>query len=85
MCRSIKTLRSGSVPAPDDEVRAAALQFVRKITGFTKPSKANQEMWDRALDEITSSASELLRSVAANIPVRTSSSGSPDTVVASSK
>ena len=84
MCRSIKTLRSGSVPAADDEVRAAALQFVRKITGFNKPSKSNQEVWDRALDEITSSASELLRSVAANVPVRTTSSRSSDTVVTSS-
>jgi len=82
MCRSIKTLRSGSVPAADDEVRAAALQFVRKITGFNKPSRANQEAWDRALDEITNTASELLRSVAANIPVRAPSSGSTDTVVA---
>jgi len=85
MCRSIKTLRSGSVPAADDEVRAAALQFVRKITGFNKPSRLNQEAWDRALDEITSSAGELLRSVAGNMAVRTSSSGSPDTAVASSQ
>jgi len=84
MCRSIKTLRSGSLPAADDEVRAAALQFVRKITGFNKPSKANQEAWDRALDEITSSASELLRSVSANVPVRAPSSRSSETVVTSS-
>ena len=84
MCRSIKTLRSGSLPAGDDEVRAAALQFVRKITGFNKPSRVNQEVWDRALDEITNSASELLRSVSANVPVRTASSRSSDPVVAGS-
>ena len=58
MCRSIKTLR-GEDPTPE-EIRAAALQFVRKISGYRQPSKANQEVFDRAVDDITSASERLL-------------------------
>jgi len=62
MCRSIKTLRTQEEVTPD-EVRAAALQFVRKISGFRQPSKANQEAFERAVDEITSTSDRLLAAV----------------------
>ena len=60
MCRSIKVLRQPDKPATTEEARAAALQFVRKISGFHKPSKVNQEVFDRAVDEIAASAERLL-------------------------
>jgi hypothetical protein len=61
MCRSIKTLR-GLEPAPtEDDVRAAALQFVRKISGYRKPSKANQQAFDVAVDEVAASSLRLLQ------------------------
>ena len=63
MCRNIKTLFNFDPPATDDEVRAASLQFVRKISGFTKPSKANEEAFDRAVDDVAAIASDLLRSL----------------------
>jgi hypothetical protein len=63
MCRSIKRLREGTTPATDDEVREAARQFVRKISGFGKPSPANEEVFDRAIDEIASSSRKLLESL----------------------
>jgi hypothetical protein len=63
MCRSIKRLREGTTPATDDEVREAARQFVRKISGFGKPSPANEEVFDRAVDEIASSSRKLLESL----------------------
>ncbi|HEV8230288.1 MAG TPA: DUF2277 domain-containing protein [Candidatus Limnocylindria bacterium] len=59
MCRSIKTLR-GTAPATDEEIRAAALQFVRKISGFRSPSPANSEAFDAAVEEIASSSERLL-------------------------
>ena len=62
MCRSIVTLR-GEEPATDDEVRAAALQFVRKISGYRVPSQANAEAFERAVDDITASARTLLDSL----------------------
>lgn len=63
MCRSIKTLRDYENPAPPEEVAAAALQFVRKISGFRKPSRVNSEPFDRAVDEITEASLRLLTSL----------------------
>ena len=60
MCRSIKQLRSVEMPATEDEVRAAALQFVRKVSGYRKPSKVNQEAFDQAVEEITQVTQHLL-------------------------
>lgn len=60
MCRSIKTLREGSTPASDDEVEAAALQFVRKVSGFRKPSPANVAVFDAAVAEVAASTRQLL-------------------------
>jgi hypothetical protein len=60
MCRSIKTLRGAEPPATEDEVRAAALQFVRKVSGYSKPSLANQEVFERAVEEIAESSLRLL-------------------------
>ncbi|MDQ3878640.1 MAG: DUF2277 domain-containing protein [Actinomycetota bacterium] len=69
MCRSIKVLRDGAVPADDDEVRAAALQFVRKVSGFRQPSKANQEVFDEAVDEVAEATRRLLDSLVVRAPV----------------
>jgi hypothetical protein len=63
MCRNIRTLFNFEPPVTPDEVRAASLQFVRKISGFTKPSKANEEAFARAIDEIAASSEKLLRSM----------------------
>ena len=60
MCRSIKTLRRKDDPATDDEVRAAALQFVRKVSGYRVPSTANEDAFNAAVDEVTSASSKLL-------------------------
>jgi hypothetical protein len=68
MCRNIKTLFNFEPPVTGDEVRAAALQFVRKISGFTKPSKANEQVFSRAIEEITEVADRLLRSMETNAP-----------------
>ena len=64
MCRSIKTLRKPDEKATDEEVRAAALQFVRKISGFRVPSRRNEEAFERAVDEIALASRRLLESVA---------------------
>ena len=64
MCRNIKTLFNFAPPATDDEVRAAALQFVRKLSGFNAPSKANQAAFDQAVDEVARSAATLIASLA---------------------
>jgi hypothetical protein len=64
MCRSIKTLRRQDEPATDDEIEAAALQFVRKVSGFRKPSRANEEAFDAAVGEIAEASRRLLDSVA---------------------
>ncbi len=66
MCRNIKTLFNFDPPVTDDEVRAASLQFVRKITGFNKPSKANEESFQSAIDEIAAISARLLRSLETN-------------------
>ncbi len=63
MCRSIKTLRSAEGEPSDEEVRAAALQFVRKISGYRQPSQANREVFDRAVDEISEASDRLLGSL----------------------
>ena len=70
MCRNIKTLFNFDPPVTEEEVRAASLQFVRKISGFTKPSKANEEVFYRAVDKTTEAAQELLSSLVANAPAR---------------
>jgi hypothetical protein len=66
MCRNIKTLFNFSPPVTDEEVRAAALQFVRKITGFNKPSQANEARFLAAIDEIADTSTRLLRSLETN-------------------
>jgi hypothetical protein len=63
MCRSIRTLYNFDPPATDEEVRAAAVQFVRKLAGFTKPSQANEAAFERAVDEVTASARTLIDSL----------------------
>jgi hypothetical protein len=68
MCRNIKTLFNFDPPVTDDEVRAASLQFVRKITGFNKPSKANEASFVAAIDEIAGISSRLLRTLETNAP-----------------
>jgi hypothetical protein len=70
MCRNIRTLHNFEPPATDDEVRAAALQFVRKISGFTKPSQANREPFDTAVDDVTRVARTLLDALTTNAPPR---------------
>ncbi|MGH6832842.1 MAG: DUF2277 domain-containing protein [Methyloceanibacter sp.] len=70
MCRNIKTLHNFEPPATEDEIRASSLQFVRKLSGFTRPSKANQVAFDRAVDRVASAARELLASLVTNAPPR---------------
>ena len=65
MCRSIKTLRRPDVPATAEEIRAAALQFVRKVSGYRVPSKTNTEAFDAAVDEVARASERLLESIAA--------------------
>jgi hypothetical protein len=60
MCRNIKTLHNFEPPATEEEIRASALQFVRKLSGFARPSQANQPAFDRAVDQVTAAARELL-------------------------
>jgi hypothetical protein len=68
MCRNIKTLFNFDPPVTDEEVRAASLQFVRKISGFTKPSKANEKLFQDAVDEIAGISIRLLLSLETNAP-----------------
>ncbi|MDB4991484.1 MAG: hypothetical protein JWN04_6662 [Myxococcaceae bacterium] len=68
MCRSIKTLFNFEPPATDDEVRAASLQFVRKLSGFSKPSQANEAAFAQAVEEVTTAARTLLDSLATTAP-----------------
>jgi hypothetical protein len=70
MCRSIKTLHNFQPPATDEEICASALQFVRKLSGFARPSQANQLAFDRAVDQVTVAARELLASLVTNAPPR---------------
>ncbi len=66
MCRSIKTLRTRDVPATDEEIRAAALQFVRKVSGFRQPSARNAEAFELAVDDIQDVCKRLLESITAH-------------------
>lgn len=70
MCRNIKTLFNFDPPVTEDEIQAASLQFVRKITGFNKPSKANESAFQAAVEEIGGIASRLLHSLETNAPAR---------------
>jgi hypothetical protein len=70
MCRNIKTLHNFKPPATGEEVRASALQFVRKLSGSTRPSKANQLVFDRAVDQVARAAQELLDALVATAPPR---------------
>lgn len=70
MCRNIKTLFNFDPPANDDEIAAASLQFVRKLSGFTKPSRANQDAFDQAVEDVSRIAGELLASLVTNAPPR---------------
>jgi hypothetical protein len=70
MCRNIRLLFNFDPPATDAEVRAAAVQFVRKVSGFTRPSQANQAAFDRAVDEVAQSARRLLDALVTNAPSR---------------
>ena len=70
MCRNIRTLFNFDPPVTDDEVRSASLQFVRKITGFHKPSKANEEVFQSAIDEIAAVSNRLLRSLETSAPAK---------------
>ena len=68
MCRNIRTLHNFEPPATDDEVRAAALQYVRKISGFNKPSQANAEAFERAVDEVAAASARLLAQLSTSAP-----------------
>ena len=70
MCRNIKTLFNFEPPVTEDEIRAASLQFVRKLTGFNKPSKANEAAFSAAVDEVAAIAHKLLHSLETNAPPR---------------
>jgi hypothetical protein len=70
MCRNIRTLFNFDPPATEEEIRAASLQFVRKLSGFTHPSRANEEAFDRAIDEVAAVARRLIDSLTTTAPAR---------------
>ena len=70
MCRNIRTLHNFEPPATDAEIRASALQFVRKLSGFTRPSKANEAPFNRAVEDVTHAAHHLLDALVSNAPPR---------------
>jgi hypothetical protein len=70
MCRNIRTLHNFAPPATDDEIRASSVQFVRKLSGFAHPSKANEAAFNRAVEEVTRAAQELLGSLVTTAPPR---------------
>jgi hypothetical protein len=70
MCRNIRTLHNFAPPASDEEIRASALQFVRKLSGFTRPSKANEAAFERAVEQVSAAARELLDGLVSNAPPR---------------
>jgi hypothetical protein len=70
MCRNIRTLFNFEPPATEDEIHASALQFVRKLSGFNKPSRANEEAFDRAVGEVTAAARRLLKSLETTSPAK---------------
>lgn len=70
MCRNIKTLHNFKPPATEEEIRASALQFVRKLSGVTRPSQANRPAFDRAVDQVAAAAQELLGALVTSVPPR---------------
>jgi len=70
MCRNIKTLANFAPPATGDEIRASALQFVRKLSGTTRPSRANEDVFQRAVEEVTAAAERLIHSLKTTAPPR---------------
>lgn len=70
MCRSIKTLHNFEPPATEDEIRAASRQFVRKLSGFTRPSQANEAAFEHAVDQVTAAARQLLAALVTNASPR---------------
>jgi hypothetical protein len=70
MCRNIRTLHNFDPPATDEEIRGAALQYVRKVSGSTKPSRANAEAFDRAVDEVADATARLLQNLVTSAPPR---------------
>ncbi len=70
MCRNIKTLANFAPPATDDEIRASALQFVRKLSGSNRPSRANEAAFERAVDEVADAAQRLIHSLSTSAPPR---------------
>ena len=68
MCRNIRTLHNFEPPATEDEIRASSLQYVRKVSGFTKPSQANTEVFERAVDEVAAVTRRLLDELVSNAP-----------------
>ena len=70
MCRNIKTLFNFEPPATDDEIRASSLQFVRKLSGYTRPSKANEDVFNRAVDDVAAIARVLVDSLVTDAPVK---------------
>jgi hypothetical protein len=70
MCRNIRTLHNFKPPATDEEIRASALQFVRKLSGFTRPSKANEAAFNRAVEDVAHAANHLLDELISNAPPR---------------
>ena len=70
MCRNIRTLHNFKPPATEEEIRASSLQFVRKLSGFAKPSKTNEVAFNRAVDQVAQAARELLESLVTNAPPR---------------
>jgi hypothetical protein len=68
MCRNIRTLHNFEPPATEDEIRASAIQYVRKVSGFTKPSQANAEAFERAVDDVTAVTTRLLGELVTNAP-----------------
>jgi len=70
MCRNIKTLHNFKPPATEEEIRASSIQFVRKLSGFSKPSKANEEAFNRAVEQVVQAATDLLDSLVTTAPPR---------------
>ena len=70
MCRNIRTLHNFEPPATEEEIRASSLQFVRKLSGFSKPSKANEDVFNTAVEKVTAAAEELIHSLVTNAPPR---------------
>lgn len=74
MCRSIKQLRNVEIPATEDEIRAAALQYVRKVSGYRKPSRMNEAIFETAVEEVAEATKKMLESLTANKPISTQAS-----------